>query len=98
VEDDLISLEETQALWETASYFLDEKIAFEEALCAWMVSGLTTKSVLKVLIQMEDKPCAEVIKEAVLDYVATNMNVLAKHNQIQQLPKPVLISIIQKLN
>jgi len=98
VEEDPISLEETQALWETASYFLDEKNAFEEALCAWMVSGLTTKSVLKLLVQMEDKPCAEVIKEALLDYIANHMSALAKHNQIQLLPKPVLISIIQKLN
>jgi len=97
-EDDLISIEETQSLWETASYYIDEKTVFEDALCAWMVSGLTTKSVLRILIQMEDKPCAEVIKEAVLDFVATNMTVLAKHNQIQLLPKPVLISIIQKLN
>jgi len=85
-------------LWETASYFLEEKVAFEEALCAWMVSGLHTKSVFKVLMQMEDRPYADVLKEAVLDYVASNMNVLAKHTQLHQLPKPILISIIQKLN
>jgi len=79
-------------------FFLQEKQEFEQQLCNWVISGLDQKSIFKIVVDMEDKHYATILKDAILGYVASNIAVLGKQPQMHSLPKPILVEVLNKLN
>jgi len=97
LESRAVGLEEAHGLWQTGMYFLEGRGNFEERLCKWFLSGLDEKSIFKLLVDMEHKPYALILRDAALDYVVENIAVLGKQLQIHNLPKPILVEVLQKL-
>eukprot|EP01125_Pyxidicula_operculata_P001589 TRINITY_DN11437_c0_g1_i1.p1 TRINITY_DN11437_c0_g1~~TRINITY_DN11437_c0_g1_i1.p1 ORF type:complete len:908 (-),score=115.64 TRINITY_DN11437_c0_g1_i1:17-2740(-) len=97
--EDSLTIDDALILWQTASYFLmSRKSVFEDKLCIWCRASFTTKNILTILAELEDKPVPDILKSEVLKFVAENINELGKQPQLHSLPRPVLVSILQKVN
>jgi len=92
-----IDLDEAHGLWQTGMYFLESRADFEGKLCKWFMAGLDEKSIFRILEDVEQKPCALVLREAALDFVAENILVLGKLGQMNNIPKSILVEVLLKL-
>jgi len=94
-----ISIEDANSIWQCGMLFLDDKDKhlFEKELCKWFFSGLSHKTVFKVLQSTEEKGYALCLRDSALTYVVQHFSDLGLSTQLQTLPKNLLLSLLQKL-
>jgi hypothetical protein len=92
-----IDLATAHSVWESGLYYLGTDANFETKLSSYFASSLNIREIVELLIQIEEKPYALTLKDTVIHYAAKNISVLSKSPLLQKLPRPTLVSIIEKL-
>lgn len=93
-----VGLEEAHAIWQAGLFIFDHPSYFESQLCKWFMSGLDQKVIFKILTEVEEKPFAQILRDAALEYVTQNIGSIGKQLQMSSFPKPLLIAILRKFS
>lgn len=78
-------------------YYLGNDANFEVRLASYFASYLNVRGIVDLLMKIEEKPYAVSLKDTVFHYAAKNISVIAKSPLLQKLPRPTLVSLIEKL-